>query len=149
MSCCSRDRCRAGRREACPSAPALIEEHDAIRGGVEEPWVPGRAPGPRTPVEHHDRLAERVAARLPIHAVAVSDVEHPVPVGSISGTGPSSGASFPTRHAPGLFDPSVYLRSLRLLQGRQLDVAAPIRRSERRRRVKSAPPRKETFTETV
>ena len=64
-----------------PSAPALIEEHDAIRRGVEEPRMPGRAPGARTAVEHHGRFAERVAARLPIHAVAVADVEHPVPVG--------------------------------------------------------------------
>ena len=32
-------------------------------------------------LEHHDRLPERVAARLPVDAVVVSDVEHPVPVG--------------------------------------------------------------------
>ena len=46
------------------------------------------------------------------------------------------GPSLPTRHAPGLFDPRVHLRSLRLRHGRELDVAAPIRGSKRRRRVK-------------
>src|SRR4029453_8179867 len=53
------------------------------------------------------------------------------PTGRVVGSWPS----FPTWHAPRLLDPLVHLRSLRLLQGLHLDVAAPVGGSKRRRRV--------------
>src|SRR5919197_6026423 len=55
--------------------------------------------------------------------------------GSVGGSCLSlCGFSLPTRHAPGLLDPPLHLRSFRFLQGRQIDVATPIRCSKRRRR---------------
>jgi hypothetical protein len=61
-----------------PSAAALIEQHDAIRDRIEQPAVPPRASRPRATVDHNRRLAARVAARLPVHSVAVTDLQHSV-----------------------------------------------------------------------
>ena len=57
------------------SAPALVEQHDAVPLGVEEAAVPGGGSRARTAVEEHDRLAVGIAALLPVDAVAVADDE--------------------------------------------------------------------------
>jgi hypothetical protein len=54
----------AGVRRAV-TASALIEQHDPVRGRIEHPAVPRRAPRPRSAVDHERRLAVGVPARLP------------------------------------------------------------------------------------
>ena len=71
---------RLARVRRAPTAVALIEQHDAIGGRIEQPAVPRRAAGSGATVDHDGRLASRVAACLPIDAIAVSDVQHPVRV---------------------------------------------------------------------
>ena len=67
----------AGVGGAPPAAP-LIEEHDAVHRWIEERAVPGGAPRTGAPVEDDGRLAEGMAAGLPVDPVAVPDGEHPV-----------------------------------------------------------------------
>jgi hypothetical protein len=57
------------------AAVALVEEHDPVALGVEEPAVPGRAAGAGAAVEHEGGLAARVAAALPEEDVPVPDLE--------------------------------------------------------------------------
>ncbi len=63
---------RVGRTSA---AVPLVEQHNAVRRGVEEAPVPGRTTGTGAPVEHHCRLPVRVAACLPVQRVAVAGRE--------------------------------------------------------------------------
>src|ERR1019366_210831 len=56
--------------------PALVEEHHAIRRRIEEATHSWRASRARTPVQHKDRLATRVPARLPVEGIALPDIEH-------------------------------------------------------------------------
>jgi hypothetical protein len=54
----------------------LVEEHDPIGARVEVAADTGSAAGARPTVEDDRGLAPPVAANLPIHEVAISDVEH-------------------------------------------------------------------------
>ena len=63
------------RRAGCSAAAALIEQHDAVRVGVEEaPLLRARAAA-RPAVHEDDRLARRVARLLSVHRVTVAHVE--------------------------------------------------------------------------
>jgi hypothetical protein len=68
---------RAGfaRVRRAPTAVALVEEHEAVGVGIEERPKPGRGARARAAVEDDRRLAERIAAGLPVQAVAVADLE--------------------------------------------------------------------------
>ena len=72
--------CSAERRDAWRAAPAppLVEQHHPVDPGVEEPPPAGAGTRARSTMEHQRRLAQRVAARLPIDQVAVSDAKHAV-----------------------------------------------------------------------
>jgi hypothetical protein len=109
----------AGVRRA-PPASALIEQHDTVRGRIEQPAAPRRAARPGSAVDHERRLAVGVPARLPRHEVAVADVEHPVPIGldlsdtsSVRSTMPSrpSSSDEPQQFRP--FRDELVLRRLR------------------------------------
>ena len=65
------------RVRAAAARAALIEHDDAIAGGVEEAAVIARAAAAGAAVQEHGRLAARVAAQLPIDAMAVADIEMP------------------------------------------------------------------------
>jgi len=54
---------------------ALVEEHDAVAGGIEEAAVPGLAAGARPAVQKDHGQPVRVAAGLPVQAVTVADIE--------------------------------------------------------------------------
>ena len=69
---------RVARVGTAPTAAALIEENDPVGGGIEVAPQTGRAAGARSAVEDDGGLAGRVTAGLPIHLVAVPDVEHAV-----------------------------------------------------------------------
>ena len=58
------------------SAAALVEQHDAVPRGVEEPAVHGRRAGPRSAVQEHHGLALAVARDLPVDVLSVPHVEH-------------------------------------------------------------------------
>src|SRR5690606_34098863 len=63
-----------------PSGAALVEQDDPVGGRVEVAPQVRSGPGARTAVQHHRGLAVRVAAGLPVDAVAVTDVQHAVVV---------------------------------------------------------------------
>jgi hypothetical protein len=67
-----REGLRAG--DAATGAP-LVEQDDAVAVGVEVPAVAGRAARAGAAVQDDGRLALRVAADLPVEAVAVPDVQ--------------------------------------------------------------------------
>jgi hypothetical protein len=69
---------RIARVRSTASGAALVEQHDPIAARVEQAAHARRATRPRTAVEHQRRLARPVAAYLPVQALAVADVEHPV-----------------------------------------------------------------------
>src|SRR4030095_16367656 len=50
-----------------PAAAALVEDHDPVEGGVEEPAVSGIGAGARPAMQEYDRDALWVAALLVIH----------------------------------------------------------------------------------
>ena len=60
------------------STAALIEQHDAIRRRIEQSAMPRRAAGTGPAVHHQRRLATRIAARLPVDADAVANIQFPV-----------------------------------------------------------------------
>ncbi|CAM5672647.1 hypothetical protein SBADM41S_08610 [Streptomyces badius] len=65
-------------RVRCGAAAApLVEEDHPVAVRVEVPAGAGRAAGPGAAVDHEGRLAVRVAAHLPVHVVAVPDIQHP------------------------------------------------------------------------
>ena len=66
-------------RRAAP-AIALIEQHDPISARIEQPAMPHRAPRTRPSVQHDRGVAARISASLPVHAIAVTNLEHPVRV---------------------------------------------------------------------
>ena len=66
-----------GVRGAAP-ASALVEQHDAVRRRVEQPAPEGSRAGSRPAVQDDGGLALRVSAGLPVHAVAVADVQRAV-----------------------------------------------------------------------
>ncbi len=66
-------------RGGAPAA-ALVEQHDPVRGGVEEPTEVRGAAGAGAAMQHDGGLAARIPARLPVDAVAAADLEHPVVV---------------------------------------------------------------------
>jgi hypothetical protein len=70
-----------------PTAPAssLVEQHHPIERRVEEPPPGGACARTGPAVKHQSRLAERVAANLPIDEMALTDIEHPRANGVISG----------------------------------------------------------------
>jgi hypothetical protein len=68
-------------RRSAPAGAPLVEEHDAVPAGVEEPRPPGRAARPRTAVEDHGRLPGRVAADLIVEALPVPNLEPALVVG--------------------------------------------------------------------
>jgi hypothetical protein len=70
----------AGMRCA-PAAVALVEEYDAVDGGIEKATVPRGTSGAGAAVQYESGLAVRVAALLPVHEVAVAGLEHTVLVG--------------------------------------------------------------------
>src|SRR5438445_9386980 len=63
------------------SAPALIEQHDAVAVWIETAAHSRRASLPRSAVHHQGRLAVRVTAGLSVHAIAIADFEHALVVG--------------------------------------------------------------------
>src|SRR5215212_5972788 len=66
----------AGERKA-PSAATLVEQHDPVGIRVKIAPPPGAAPAAWPAVQHHRRLANRIAALLPVDLVSVADGEHP------------------------------------------------------------------------
>ena len=57
------------------TAAALVEQNDAVGGRIEElPYRRLRAAA-GTAVQEHHRLAVRISADFPVHALAVTDVE--------------------------------------------------------------------------
>lgn len=63
-----------------PTAPPLVEHHDAVGLRIEEPALLRRRTAARPAVQEHDRLAVRVSADLPIHLLIVTDREETVVV---------------------------------------------------------------------
>jgi hypothetical protein len=59
------------------AAAALIEQHNAVPLRIEEPAVPGRGTAAGPAVQEDDGLSVGISALLPIHAVAVTDQQHP------------------------------------------------------------------------
>ena len=57
------------------SAPALVEQNNAVALGVEDSAMVRRAASARPPVDEYRRDSLRVAARLPVHHLAVTDIE--------------------------------------------------------------------------
>jgi hypothetical protein len=66
-------------RDAAPAA-ALVEQHDPVDGGVEQPALQRGRAAAGTAVQEHHRLAGLVPADLPVDPVPVPDVEHAVRV---------------------------------------------------------------------
>jgi hypothetical protein len=69
---------RRTRVRRAPSAIALIEQSNPICRWIEQPAMPLRTSRSRTAMQHNGRLAARIPARLPVHAIPVTDVEHPL-----------------------------------------------------------------------
>jgi hypothetical protein len=67
-------------REACCDRSCAGRKHEAVGVGIEERPKPGRGARARAAVEDGRRLAARIAAGLPVHAVAVADLEEPLVV---------------------------------------------------------------------
>ena len=63
------------------SAATLIEDQQIVAFRVEQPAMGRRSAGTGTAVQEDGRLAIRVAAKLPVEAVPVADVEVSLPVG--------------------------------------------------------------------
>src|SRR5260221_12823454 len=63
-------------RRRAPGA-ALIEDDDAPMGGIKKSPMHRRGTGPRAPMQKQDRLAVGIARFLPIHRVALVDLEPP------------------------------------------------------------------------
>ena len=59
-----------------PAAAALVEQHDAVLRRVEQPTLGRARAAARAAVQEHDGLAVGVARGLPVHLLAVADVEH-------------------------------------------------------------------------
>jgi hypothetical protein len=72
---------RLGGVRRTASAVALVDENHLVFGRIEVPPPPGASTGARAAVDDKGRLALGVAADLPVHAVAVADVEQAVVVG--------------------------------------------------------------------
>src|ERR1043166_8273680 len=72
-----RVRLETGVRRAAAATP-LIEEHDAIARGIEEPSMVRRASAAGAAVKEHGRPARGIAADLPVDLVAVAHGEAPV-----------------------------------------------------------------------
>jgi hypothetical protein len=64
-------------RCALPAA-ALIEEHGPVASRIEQLPHSRRDALAGAAVDHHGRLAVRVPAGLPVHEVAVADIEQPL-----------------------------------------------------------------------
>ena len=60
------------------SAAALIEQHRSIAVRIEGLAHSRRAPRSRPAVDRQGRLAIRVSAGLPVHAIAVTNFQHPL-----------------------------------------------------------------------
>src|ERR1700728_4639509 len=63
------------------TAPSLVDEHDPVRVGIEEPAHGGVAPRARPAVQDDNGGAVGAAALLPKDALAVTDIEQPLLVG--------------------------------------------------------------------
>src|SRR5580658_6914559 len=59
-----------------PSAIALIEEHDAIGGWIEQPAMPLGTSRSGTAVQNEGRLTAWIAASLPVEEIAIADLQH-------------------------------------------------------------------------
>ena len=70
----------AGMRRRAAAA-ALVEQGDVVARGIELAAMIGAAAGAGAAMQHHRRLALRIAALLPVERVAVADVEPAGPVG--------------------------------------------------------------------
>ncbi len=68
-----------------PSRAPLIEDDDAIVGGIEEAAVCGGRSGARSAVEEDRRHPIRVAGNLPVHDMDVVELGHAGLKGSIPG----------------------------------------------------------------
>src|SRR4029077_482654 len=68
---------RADSRGAAP-APARMEQYEAIRLGIEQPARSGRAAGAGAAMQHHGRLARRVAAEFPVRTLSRTYAQHGV-----------------------------------------------------------------------
>ena len=64
------------RRRDAAAAISLVEQDDAVRHGVEQAPVVGRATRARPTVQEHHGLAVGVAALFPVDLVAAADLEH-------------------------------------------------------------------------
>jgi hypothetical protein len=64
-----------------PPATALVEQDEPVAIRVEVLASPRLAPPPGAAVDEQGGFAVGVAADLPVHAVAVANVEHPMLVG--------------------------------------------------------------------
>ena len=69
---------RVGGVRGAASAAALVEEDDPVSVGVEPPPYDRAAARPRPAVHDERGLATGVAADLPVHEMAVADIEHPL-----------------------------------------------------------------------
>src|SRR5450830_91482 len=77
------------------SAPALVEQNDAVFLGIEQLPVRWPTAATGTAVQKHHRLASRIAAHLPVHLMTVADIEHAAIIGidgGIQGAQRSSGS---------------------------------------------------------
>jgi len=68
---------QAGVRRA-PAAVALIEEHEAVGAGIEEPAVPRRTSRAGAAMHDDGRLPTRIAADLPVDELAVTHRQMPM-----------------------------------------------------------------------
>ncbi|CAM5731715.1 hypothetical protein SBADM41S_06812 [Streptomyces badius] len=100
--------------------PRWSKDHPVAVQGSSTGGSRASGPDPGAAVDHEGRLAVRVAAHLPVHVVAVPDIQHPLSYGSIGGYRVWSGA----RCIP---MPSLVSRPDSLRQRRSLDAvnAAP------------------------
>jgi len=73
-------RCRVTSVRRAVAASTLVEQHDLKRVGVEPLVAAAWSPRSRSAVHDQYRPTMRVAPGLPIHAVALTDVEQPVVV---------------------------------------------------------------------
>src|SRR5206468_1443788 len=75
----SRVHAHVGRRIArvrrAPSTPALVELHDEVALRIEIPAVSGAATGAGSAVNDERRLPVRIAARLPVDAVVITNLQ--------------------------------------------------------------------------
>jgi hypothetical protein len=69
------------RVRAAPAAVPLVEQNRPVDLRVEQSTLPRRAARPRTAVQDDSGSPVRVATNLPVHEVALADVEHAVVVG--------------------------------------------------------------------